>query len=303
MSGTMISDDGADGDAGLDIVVVDDTPDADRSRALAPDATESDDDIVVPPSEMDQYHANVKKRINNLSFKAASERRAKEAAVRERSAAVEFAGRVVEENNRLKRYSHTNETALVDTARARAEEQIETLKREAKVAFEAGDSDKFLDAQVQMQRRVSEHTRLAEYVPPQLVETPMPPRAPAAEPDPDNRAIDWMSRNPWFKGEGDDEAGMTGFALGVSDALIKKNVDPRTPAYYEAIDKAVRRTFPAYAGFAADDPAQDATGRRTSVVAAATRSAPARRTVHLTASQQTIARRLGLTLEQYAAQL
>jgi hypothetical protein len=295
-----------DDDGGVEITIVDDVPEADRARFVAPDSTDSDDDITVAPSEISQYKTDVQKRIKDLSFKANSERRAKETAVREREAAVNYAAGLIAENNRLKHYSAHNETALVTTAKIRSEEQIAGLKRDAKEAFESGDTDRFLEMQEQMQRRVAEHTRYAEYVPQPVVETPMPEvrQQTAAEVVPDKIAVEWYDKNKWFQAEGDEEAEMTAYAFGISDILInKKNLDPRSSEYYAEIDAAVRRTFPRYAGFKTSASASDVTRRPVSVVAAATRSPRTARKVHLTASQQSIARRLGLTLEQYAAQL
>lgn len=306
MSGSVAVQMDDDDDGGVEITIVDDVPQADRARFVAPDSTDSDDDITVVPSEISQYKTDVQKRIKDLSFKANSERRAKEQAVREREAAVTYATGLIAENNRLKYYSAHNETALVTTAKIRTEEQIAGLRRDAKDAFERGDTEQFLAAQEQMFGRMTEHKNYADYVPQPVVETPMPAARPqaAAEAGPDKLAVEWYDKNKWFQAEGDEEAEMTAYAFGISDILInKKNIDPRSPEYYAEIDSAVRRTFPRYAGFKTGAPASDVTGRPVSVVAAATRSPRTARKVHLTASQQNIARRLGLTLEQYAAQL
>ena len=80
----------------IEIIVDDDTPDTDKGRAVAPEQTESDDDIKVGDDEVVQYKKDVQKRIKDLSFKAHSERRAKEAAARERDEAIRFAQSLIE---------------------------------------------------------------------------------------------------------------------------------------------------------------------------------------------------------------
>lgn len=77
MSGSVAVQMDDDDDGGVEITIVDDVPQADRARFVAPDSTDSDDDITVVPSEISQYKTDVQKRIKDLSFKANSERRAK----------------------------------------------------------------------------------------------------------------------------------------------------------------------------------------------------------------------------------
>ena len=85
----------------IEIIVEDDTPDTDKGRAIAPEKTESDDDINVGDDEVVQYKKDVQKRIKDLSFKAHSERRAKEAAARERDEAIRFAQSLIEKTKQL----------------------------------------------------------------------------------------------------------------------------------------------------------------------------------------------------------
>ena len=94
---------------------------------------------------------------------------------------------------------------------------------------------------------------------------------------------------------------MTGYAYAVSDVLIREQkMDPRSDKYYEEISKRVSRRFPEY--FQKPEPEIDATVRVASVVAPAIRSNKASRTVRLTPSQVSLAKRFGLTPEQYVTQ-
>ena len=84
----------------FEIEVVDDTPDEDRGRPLAPEVTESDDDIKVADDEISNYREEWKKRLKELSFKTHAERRAKEYAAKERDEAIKLAERLAEENKK-----------------------------------------------------------------------------------------------------------------------------------------------------------------------------------------------------------
>lgn len=285
----------------FEIIVEDDTPDTDKGRAVAPEQTESDDDIKVGDDEVVQYKKDVQKRIKDLSFKAHSERRAKEAAARERDEALRFAQSLIEKTKQLEQAKIAQEIALVEQAKGRSESQISLLKRAAKEAFEAGDTDKFLEFQDQLQRAVVENERYNAYrapePQPQVHQLPPPP------PKPDAKAEKWYESNSnWFLAQGDLEEEMTAYAFGVSDILRNKNVDPRSDEYYQKVDEAVRRRFPEYFG-KQSEPVSDATAKAPSVVAPASRAVKnTTRQVRLTESQMRLIRKLQITPQQYVEQ-
>ena len=104
---------------------------------------------------------------------------------------------------------------------------------------------------------------------------------------------------------------MTSFAYGVHERLVnEEGIDPESSAYYKSIDTRMRDVFPSYFGDNNESSSgslvvETATRRRTSpVVAPAMRNnGAAPRKVTLTSTQVTLANRLGLTPQQYAAQL
>jgi hypothetical protein len=117
--------------------------------------------------------------------------------------------------------------------------------------------------------------------------------------EPDAKTKAWADENPWF---GDDSE-MTGYAFGVHEKLVKQGLNPQTQSddYYKAIDESMRQRFPDK--FDVQE-VEEAPVRQTgSVVAPATRSAKKPRKVQLTSTAVALAKRLGLTPEQYAAQL
>lgn len=117
------------------------------------------------------------------------------------------------------------------------------------------------------------------------------------------------NKNPWFEGGSELEKEMTGYAYAVSDVLIRDNkIDPTSDKYFDELNKRVQRRFSEY--FNVPDQEPVATGRAevapkrqpSTVVAPVTRTAQNTRKVQLTPSQVTLARRFGLTPEQYVAQ-
>jgi hypothetical protein len=93
--------------------------------------------------------------------------------------------------------------------------------------------------------------------------------------------------------------------LGLHQKLVREGVDPQSDAYYERINTRMRQVFPeAFDADVADsDPPPPAEKqRKASVVAPASRSTAPRKIV-LTASAVALAKRLGLTPEQYARQV
>lgn len=283
----------------FEIEIVDDTPEDDRGRPMAPEKTENDDDITIPEDEISRYKEDFQKRLRELSFKAHAERRTKEAATRERDKAIELAERIAEENKRFREVAGSNEQFAVNQAKGRAESEINVTKRLMKEAFEGGETDKFIEYQEKLQRLVTEHERYSNYQP-----TPLPEvqyDIPKPRPQADSKAVSWASRNPWFEGGSELEKEMTGYAYAVSDMLIREQkIDPTSDKYYQEIDNRVKRRFSEY--FQPPEPVVDATAKASTVVAPATRTARTTSTVRLTASQVSLARRLGLTPEQYVAQ-
>jgi hypothetical protein len=113
---------------------------------------------------------------------------------------------------------------------------------------------------------------------------------------PDNRAKAWQERNSWF---GQDEE-MTAAALGLHEKLKRNGVVVGSDDYYATLDKTMRRRFSE--NFESSEPETKAEQPRTkssTVVAPATRSTSPNK-VKLRASQIQIAKKLGLTPEQYA---
>ena len=274
----------------VEVEVVDDTPKADRNRK----ASEPPEDVT--DDELEDYSDKVRKRIQHFSKGYHDERRAKEEAHRQSQELERVTQQLMEENKKLKGNVNKNQAALLDQAKKNAAIESDNAKRAYKEAYESGDSDAVLDAQDKLTNAKLKSERLANFKLPSLqeTETPVPKEveqiAPAVQVD--GRAADWQKANTWFGP--DDE--MTSLALGLHNKLVKQGVSPQSDEYYESIDTRMRQVFP--------DNFEDAEPKRkqTQVVAPATRSTAPRK-VTLTRTQVQIAKRLGLTPEQYAKQV
>ena len=274
----------------VEVEVVDDTPKADRNRK----ASEPPEDVT--DDELEDYSDKVRKRIQHFSKGYHDERRAKEEAHRQSQELERVTQQLMEENKKLKGNVNKNQAALLDQAKKNAAIESDNAKRAYKEAYESGDSDAVLDAQDKLTNAKLKSERLANFKLPSLqeTETPVPKEveqiAPAVQVD--DRAADWQKANTWFGP--DDE--MTSLALGLHNKLVKQGVSPQSDEYYESIDTRMRQVFP--------DNFEDAEPKRkqTQVVAPATRSTAPRK-VTLTRTQVQIAKRLGLTPEQYAKQV
>ena len=281
-------------DDGLEIEVVDDTPKADRNRKP------SDPPEDVTDEELEDYSEKVRKRIQHFSKGYHDERRAKEAAQREREELERLSQQLVEENKKLKANVNKNQSALLEQAKKSAVSELESAKKQYKDAYEAGDSDGVLAAQENLTNAKIKSDRLNNFKLPALQEDETPAKvATELAPEPvqiDERASAWQEANPWFN----QDVEMTSYALGLHNKLVNEGVSPQSDDYYERIDSRMRQLFPE--NFEDEPEVERKQKRKSNVVAPATRSTAPKK-IRLTQTQLTLSKRLGLTPEQYAKQV
>ena len=95
----------------VEVEVVDDTPEADRGRKPSEPPEE------VTNEELENYSEKVKKRIQHFSKGYHDERRAKEAAERQKEEAVVYAKKLMEENKKLKGSVDQSHNTLIESAK------------------------------------------------------------------------------------------------------------------------------------------------------------------------------------------
>jgi hypothetical protein len=279
-------------DSNVEIEIEDDTPEQDRNKSPLPDNVREE----LYEDELTDYSAKVKNKLLQMKKLANDERRDKERAYREQQEAINLAQRLMEENKNLKRLANDNEKSILLSVSKTVELEMEQAKRAYREAYETGDTDKIIEAQQKMTEISMKNDKVKNFksTPLQIDETPvqMSPRVTAPPPDPS--AVNWQSRNTWF-GE-DDE--MTSLALGLHEKLKKEGVAVSSKEYYRRIDETIQRRFPEKFETDTEEKSERST-RPSTVVAPATRSTSSKK-IRLTTSQQSIAKKLGLTNEQYA---
>ena len=289
----------------LEIEIEDDTPVEDRGRrASKPEFVEK-----VEKDELDQYSQEARSKIDAFRKFYHDERREKERALREQQEAVTLAKNLYEEIKQLKGRVNSSDEAAVNSFKTSAEQELMMAKKEYKEAYDAGDSEKLVEAQdklttakmkIEKASSYAENINQRKALQEQENEVKIPQQTEAA-PVRDQKASAWQERNSWF-GQ-DDE--MTSLALGLHEKLVKENglAYATTDEYYKRIDETMRRRFPEnFQDEKVDDEKVAARVKPSTVVASASRSTSSKK-IRLNTSQLSIAKKLGLTPEQYAREL
>ena len=285
----------------VEVEVVDDTPKADQGRKPSKPPEE------ITNEELENYSDKVKKRIQHFSKGYHDERRAKETAEREREELERYTKQLVDENKKLKGTADRSHNSLIQSAKKQVDSEIEVAKRQYKEAYDSGETDAIVEAQgalnsaqIRKDKVDSMRTRAAPKVedplqpPANTVQSPIQPQQAVER---DEKAEAWREDNSWF---GDDDE-MTAFALGLHTKLTKEGADPRSEEYYEKINSRMRQVFPDQFDESIEDEPVERKKKSSNVVAPATRSTSPRK-VTLSQTQVALAKRLGVSLEDYAKQ-
>ncbi len=281
----------------VEVEVIDDTPEEDR---VAPRDQEAAADFDISEDEIGQYSDRVQKRIKRLKYEFHEQRRARETAERQNQEAVAHAQRIVQENRELKGLLQRGNEALFKATEAKTDSELQMAEKDFREAYEAGDTDRIVDAQKRVNDAQFSRRTVEEMRPSEAGQAPVAQAQPQQQeyvPPPDPRAIEWLRENPWF---GQDKE-MTSFAYGLHEKLVvDERISPKSEDYYQRIDERVRQVFPDH--FDGGEPPRGEAPRK-SVVAPATRAGKTPRKVSLSQSQVDLAKKLGVTTEQYANQI
>ena len=276
-----------------EIEVVDDTPPEDRNRKPMAEPPKE-----VTDEELSKYDESVRKRIQHFTKGYHEERRAKEAAQREKEEALRIAQAVAEENKKLKGSLSTNQTALLEQAKKVVANELEQAKRKYKEAYESGDSDALVAAQEEMTAIKMKAERVNNFKPAPLQEDKPDVQTTQVQPAPaqvDPKLQEWQDQNQWFGAN----KRATAYALGLHEDLVGEGIQAGSDAYYKRIDTDMRERFPDLFESEKQEDAPTPPKPKSNVVAPATRSTAPRKVV-LTQTQVNIAKRLGVPLELYA---
>jgi hypothetical protein len=293
-----------EGSLDVDIEIVDDTPPADRNRDPVPDNIK--EELETADTSKD-YSKNVKDKFTQYKKAWHDERRAKEAALREQQEALAAAQNILDENKRLKQMIQTGEKELITTYQSSAELEVSQARRNYKEAYDSGDSDALAEAQEEMMRAQLKLDRAKNFRPTvQIPENDVQiqvkqPQQPAQMND---KVAEWVSKNPWYVDP--DKKVMSKYAVFVHEELEEQfgRAFVGTDEYFKRIDNEVKRRFPEeFADIQNEEEEKpQRTSRLSTVVAPAKRSTSSKKIV-LTKTQVALAKKFGLSPEQYAREL
>ena len=279
-----------------EIIIEQDVEESEEDDNTSDEATASEGDS---SDELETYSKGVQKRISRLTEKYRKEER-------DRQEAVRVAQQLLQEKQQLEGRLKQLDSGYLNEYGARIEAQVASARRNYKDAYDAGDTDKMIEAQEALARATSDKDRyeIAKQRADQRLQAPVqqqqqqyapqPQQQQQAAPAVDQKAQGWAEKNTWF---GQDEV-MTYAAFGVHRKLVEEEgFDPQSDEYYSEIDRRMRSEFPnkfqaeKKSGKSQVAPAGSSASRSTK---------SGRRTVKLSPSQIAIAKRLNVPLEEYA---
>ena len=282
-------------DSGYEVV-----DDAEEQQASDEDSGQSHE------KELRGHSKDVEKRIRQLTA-------ARKQAEEEAAAAMQYIQQVQAENEQMKgRLSNLN-NGYMSEYEGRITTQEAQAKRALAEAYEAGDYDKVADAQTAISQIAIEKERLrmekhrtaqaqrqqvsqAEARALQQKQQAQQPRQAPADP----RFEAWKQKNPWFGKGPDNDRVMTNAAQAIHEMVVSEGYNPLTDPdeYYAEIDRRIRQEMPhKFQGNKRVQSVTPASGNSRSP------KSGRRKQVELTRGQVAFAKKLGVPLEKYAAEV
>jgi len=272
------------------------------TQAASSEEQGEDDQKESKDKELENYSKDVQRRIAKLTGKWRE-------AQRQRDEAIEFARLQKQKADETSKKYSSLETSSMKDRQSKIQSLLDAQKSKLAQAREAGDVNAEVDIQKEISRlgyeevRLQELSQIAEEQKAVKNENVIPtyqPRQPEPVREVDPKAESWASNNRWF---GTDKA-MTYTAFDLHKTLVdEEGYDPKSDEYYVEIDKRMRVEFPHKFDTNNDTNIKGETTKPTQTVASATRSVKqSRKTISLTPSEVAIAKKLGVSLEDYAKQ-
>jgi len=294
----------ADAEGDVEIEIFDDTPVKDRGRKpLDKEVLDPTDD------EIENYSDKVQARIKELTHARHDERRMKESLLREKQEMDKLMTYLSEENKKLKQTVNYGQEVYISTATDAAESQLQAARRQLKDAQESYDTDAIIEAQEALMEAKVRVSQVKNFRPTPLQEEEITVQREPSQPQqvaPDEKTLRWQAKNQWYGQPGFEE--YTSYALGLHHKLVNSGVDPRDDEYFAQIDGRMQKTFPELFGGNAEKKPEssqvqsEAPKKPAAVVAPASRSSGTKK-IQLSTRQLALAKKYGLTPQQYAAEV
>ena len=286
----------------IEIEIEDDTPIADRNAR--PPLPKDIVDELESADESNDYSGKVQTKFKQYKKAWHDERRLKEEAYREQEEALSVAQKILDENQHLKSLLQSGEKELISTYQSSAELEVEKAKRNYKEAYDYGNTDAIIEAQEELMKATNKLDKAQNFRPTaQNTDTGaqlLQKQQRAVQKDP--KAAEWVAENPWYVDP--TKKVMSRFAVGIHEDLLDTYGDKfiGSDEYYKRIDQEVQRRFPEEFSDQNDEPKAQRTSKLSTVVASAKRSTAPKK-VSLSKTQVALAKKFGLTNEQYAREL
>lgn len=296
--------DGKDGN-NYEIVVTDDTPEKDRGKDTTWNGPSAADE-----EELRGISGKVQKRIDRLRAETETERRAREAANRERDAAIELTRSQQAEIERLRAAQEASNRTTASAMITERETRINEAKRRLEQAHADGDNSAIATATSDLSQAQAELVAIRARAPapkPEGQQRQAAAPAPAA-PAPANvapRTQQFLEHNrSWWN----KDKAKTDKALSLHYELASEGITPSSVEYIREVDKRLRAVYPDHQPMETipdDGDGGNPRPRRTNTVEQGGREervgAPANpRKVELTQSEVSLANRLRIPLAKYA---
>lgn len=286
-------------DGEFEIEIEDDTPVADRGKTPLPKAIVEE---LEEADDSDEYTGKVQTKFKQYKKAWHDERRAKEEAFREQEEALSIAQRTLDENKRLKALLESGEKELISTYQTSAELEVEQAKRNCKEAYDFGNTNAIIEAQAELMKATNKLDKANSFRPTtQNVDDNvqvLPKKQPqTAQIDP--KVAEWVAENPWYVDP--TKKAMSRYAKGIHEDLANAYGEQFVGSddYYKRINQEIRHRFPEEFETNNDEPKTQRTPKLSTVVASAKRSTSSKK-ITLTTTQLALAKKFGLTPEQYA---
>ena len=313
----------------IEVEIVDDAPIQQEAQTTEQNPKYSEDPT---DEELSSYTQGVQKRINQLTARNKDDKRKLVEAQRVKDEAIRIAQLQRAKIQEYEKLLPQAQASIIQSNKGKAQAELSSAERELNMGHEEGDAEKLVESQKMLaaaQAKILE-IEIREAALKQTIKSQQqkqqaepPPQQPAQE---ESQKIhpkveEYIRENPWFidasrRAEGnftDLEAEMTGLAATMDTILSQRGITPETDpdTYFATINEKMRQRFPYYKGFASSQDEQEgrSTPQRqrsnTAVVApSSSRNNGAKtRKIQLTPTMLATAKQVGVTPEQYAAEL
>ncbi len=290
------------------------------------------------PDDFNQMGQRAQRRIKSLSHNIHVQREARQKAEEGQAEAIKTAQQLKEENDRLRAGMTQTNASYLDTMAERHTARMDGLQKDLETALTAGDSARAAKVQAEMsvvggelatinQTKVAHKARnpappqqqpQPQYQQPAQQQQPVQQQQPASNLHP--KTTSWLNKNSeWFnKLDNDQSAQKTEAAFKIHDTLLAEGYTGDQDDYYVELDERLREQFPDHKvsamtsgnelsgdgqGSQGNNPAVNQQTPALSPYSRQNTSGGGPRTVRLTPTQVSLAKSLGLTLEEYAQSL